>query len=85
MTKTETSHCPRCKRQLPIAAFGVDRAKPSGRRSICRACDRAKSRLWYARNREAKGRYYQANRDRIRRRQSAYRKQAKAAERTHDP
>jgi ribosome-binding protein aMBF1 (putative translation factor) len=35
-------HCCTCGKWLPERAFTVDRGKPSGRRSRCRACDREK-------------------------------------------
>ena len=48
------STCYRCRRFLPVEAFAADKSKASGRKSICRACDRAKSRAYYVANRERK-------------------------------
>ncbi|MGH2610649.1 MAG: hypothetical protein ACRDHF_16325 [Tepidiformaceae bacterium] len=39
---------------MPASSFAADRSKAGGRKSICRECDREKSK-----------RYYHANRDRI--------------------
>jgi hypothetical protein len=36
--------CPRCGRDLPVAAFAIDRSKASGRKSHCKACDRERHR-----------------------------------------
>ena len=45
--------CPGCGRSLPVDAFSPDASRWwSGRKAICRACDRAKSRAYYAANRE---------------------------------
>jgi hypothetical protein len=41
--------CPRCLRSLPPAEFARDRTKASGHKSICKGCDRVKSRAYYAR------------------------------------
>jgi hypothetical protein len=46
--------CYRCTGDKPAADFAVDRSKASGRKSICKVCDRRKS-----------GRYYAANRRRV--------------------
>jgi hypothetical protein len=46
--------CYRCGRDLPLQVFAVDRTKKSGRSSICRECDRVKSRDYYEANRERK-------------------------------
>ncbi len=40
--------CYRCERVRPLEEFPVDRSKPSGHKSICRECDRAKARRYYA-------------------------------------
>jgi hypothetical protein len=41
-----------CDREKSADEFAVDRLKPSGRKSICKVCDREKSRAYYQRNRE---------------------------------
>jgi len=46
--------CSKCGEGLRIDEFARDRSKASGRKSICRACDRAKARRYYAANRERK-------------------------------
>ena len=46
--------CYICKQILEVEDFAVDASKASGRKSICRACDRAKSRAYYLANRERK-------------------------------
>lgn len=49
--------CTGCKTDRPIAEFGVDKAKPSGRRTRCRSCTKeaeaAATRRYYQRNSEA--------------------------------
>ena len=44
--------CYACNRELPFEVFAPDRSKGSGRKSICRRCDNAKARRYYAANRE---------------------------------
>jgi hypothetical protein len=46
--------CTKCGNELRIGEFARDESKASGRKSICRACDREKSRDYYERNRERK-------------------------------
>lgn len=46
--------CPKCERELLIGEFARDRSKASGHKSICKACDREKSRRYYEANRERK-------------------------------
>jgi hypothetical protein len=46
--------CYACGEKLPYTEFAPDRSKSSGRKSICRVCDRAKSRAYYLANRERK-------------------------------
>jgi len=41
--------CPRCERWFPPSEFYGDKSKPSGPRSICEECDRAKARDYYKR------------------------------------
>jgi hypothetical protein len=41
--------CAGCETRKPVDDFAVDRSKPSGRKSVCKACDREKSREYYAR------------------------------------
>lgn len=52
--KSEQKWCSGCARALPVDGFARDKSKASGRKSICRACDRAKSRRYYEQNRERK-------------------------------
>lgn len=37
---------------MSVAEFAIDHGKPSGRASICKACDREKARRYYAKHRE---------------------------------
>jgi hypothetical protein len=46
--------CYACAEVLPAEMFARDRAKASGRVSICRACDREKSRRYYLAHRDEK-------------------------------
>jgi hypothetical protein len=46
--------CTRCERVLPVEEFARDASKASGHKSLCKACDRVKSKAYYAANREAK-------------------------------
>jgi hypothetical protein len=39
----QVAQCYACRHALPIDDFAVDRTKSSGRKSICRRCDRVKS------------------------------------------
>jgi hypothetical protein len=39
--------CYSCLADLPAEEFALDRSKGSGRKSICKACDRDKSRRRY--------------------------------------
>lgn len=56
--------CGRCGEVKPVTAFAIRGDRPCGRRSVCLACDRAKARGWYERNRARalalrKARYWQ--------------------------
>jgi hypothetical protein len=44
--------CPKCGEFRKTDDFARDRSKASGRTSICKACDRAKAKAYYAANRE---------------------------------
>lgn len=44
--------CYVCRDSLPLDCFATDASKRSGRKSICRGCDRAKARRYYLANRE---------------------------------
>ena len=44
--------CGSCERELGLAQFAVDRSRPSGRKSLCKRCDREKARRYYEANRE---------------------------------
>jgi hypothetical protein len=42
-----TRRCYACERRRPVEEFAPDPSKGSGLKSICRPCDRAKSRRYY--------------------------------------
>jgi len=44
--------CSRCGEIRDESDFARDSWKASGRKSICKACDRAKAKAYYAQNRE---------------------------------
>jgi hypothetical protein len=46
--------CTKCGDELRVEEFARDKTKASGRKSICKACDREKSRRYYEANRERK-------------------------------
>jgi hypothetical protein len=46
--------CYACVETLPPSRFARDKSKGSGFKSLCKRCDREKSRVYYARNRERK-------------------------------
>jgi hypothetical protein len=48
----DEAYCSRCERTLPVGEFARDASKRSGRKSICRECDREKSKAYYRANRE---------------------------------
>jgi hypothetical protein len=52
MLTEPVARCYACGEDKPVGEFSPDSSKASGRSSICRACDRAKSRRYYAQNRE---------------------------------
>ena len=54
--------CPRCEQWLTASDFYGDRSKRSGLRSICKQCDSAKDRAYYARSevRKRKAAEYEA-------------------------
>jgi hypothetical protein len=62
--------CYGCRRELPADAFPRDKSKASGRKSLCRGCDNAKSRRFYA-----------ANQRRVIARVQAYQRRAKESTR----
>ena len=45
--------CRKCDEMKELSDFARDRSKASGRKSICKLCDREKARRYYATNREA--------------------------------
>ena len=45
--------CGRCGLVKHVEDFALDRGKPSGRKSLCRVCDRVKARRYYAAHRDA--------------------------------
>jgi hypothetical protein len=69
MAGLEERRCPRCSAVLPVSAFAVDRNKSGGVKGWCRSCDNARSREYYAANRErrlARVKQYQASKRRPR-------------------
>lgn len=54
--------CTQCDRALRASRFAKDRSKASGYKSLCKDCDRAKSRRYYAEHREAKAVRHRARR-----------------------
>lgn len=48
----EVARCYRCTTAKPVTEFAIDRSKGSGRKSICRSCDRAKAKRYYEQNGE---------------------------------
>ncbi|HEX5374632.1 MAG TPA: hypothetical protein VFW48_00575 [Solirubrobacterales bacterium] len=46
------ARCYRCGESKPVSEFAKDRSKASGYKSICKDCDRAKSRRYYTENGE---------------------------------
>ncbi len=51
-TMTATRECRKCGERRPDEEFARDRSKPSGFKSSCKPCDRAKSAAYYAANRD---------------------------------
>ena len=49
----DRKRCGQCGLDKHVEDFGIDRGKPSGRKSLCRVCDRVKFRRYYAANRTA--------------------------------
>ena len=45
-----TAACFRCGEKKAVSAFYADKSKASGRKAICKECDRAKSQAYYAAN-----------------------------------
>lgn len=50
----EQATCSRCGKTRPFAEFAKDRAKKTGRKSWCKACDAERCRRYYEQNREAR-------------------------------
>lgn len=48
----EVARCYRCEASKPLDQFARDRSKASGRKSICKSCDKAKGKRYYAENGE---------------------------------
>lgn len=46
------ARCYRCQQSKPLAEFARDKSKATGRKSICKDCDKAKSRRYYTENAE---------------------------------
>lgn len=51
-----------CRRDLPRSQFNVKSASPDGVQNVCRDCNRAQAREYYARNRDAHLRVVMARR-----------------------
>ena len=51
-----------CRRTLPRSEFNVKSASPDGIQNVCRECNRAQAREYYARNRDAHVRVVMARR-----------------------
>jgi protein-arginine kinase activator protein McsA len=62
-----TKYCSACQQSRPLAEFNVRRASADGLQNICRACNRAKARTYYAEHREAHIRVIMARKAQIRR------------------
>lgn len=45
--------CVMCRQLVPLTSYNVRRASPDGLQNVCRACNRAQARRYYARSREA--------------------------------
>jgi hypothetical protein len=59
------ARCYRCEEFRPVSEFAGDKSKASGRKSICKRCDREKSKRYYYSNLEkARRRSRDANRRR---------------------
>jgi hypothetical protein len=58
--------CPRCGVDTPLEEFARDASKASGHKSLCKACDRVKSRRYYEANRERKLAYMNQRNARLR-------------------
>lgn len=48
----DLARCYRCGEERPVGEFARDASKASGRKRLCKACDNARSRDYYSRNRE---------------------------------
>jgi hypothetical protein len=48
-----TKLCRKCDEVKELSEFARDRSKAFGRKSVCKACDRAKAQRYYVTNREA--------------------------------
>lgn len=47
-----TKRCGKCGQVKDVQEFARDRGKACGRKSLCKACDRAKARRYYAAHRK---------------------------------
>lgn len=50
--------CSKCRTRLPLSEFAADGSKKLGVKSLCKACDRAKAKAYYAANREKRAEYF---------------------------
>lgn len=62
-----TKLCSACQQSKPTGEFNVRRASSDGLQNICRACNRAKARKYYAEHRDAHIRVIMARKAVIRR------------------
>jgi D-Tyr-tRNAtyr deacylase len=69
--------CTKCGVTTDEDGFGIDRSKPSGRRSYCKACDRRRGNAYYAEHRDE----LQAQRDAVR--EAAWQAHLKELEKEH--
>lgn len=49
---SQSRTCPRCGEDRAVEEFARDKSKSNGRKSFCKSCDNAKSKRYYAANRE---------------------------------
>ena len=62
-----TKRCSACQQSRPLADFNIRRASRDGLQPICRSCNRAKARRYYAEHREQHVRVIMARKAQIRR------------------
>lgn len=65
VTELSLKTCRVCGKILPLTDFSIKRSAKDNRMSICKPCDRHRSREYYMNNPEYFKRYKKENRDRI--------------------